>query len=61
MKAEAVPIGQKLIAAERDLNRGFVERTITPEQLKAATAAIAEIQGKLRDAHSNIISRQRHY
>ncbi len=51
MKAEAVPIGQKLIAAERDLNRGFVERTITPEQLKAATAAIAEIQGKLRDTH----------
>ncbi len=51
MKAEAVPIGQKLIAAERDLNRAFVERTITPEQLKTATAAIAEIQGKLRDAH----------
>ncbi len=51
MKAEAVPIGQKLIAAERGLNRAFVERTITPEQLKAATAAIAEIQGKLRDTH----------
>ncbi len=51
MKAEAVPVGQKLIAAERDLNRAFVERTITPEQLKAATAAIAEIQGKLRDTH----------
>lgn len=51
MKAEAVPIGQKLVAAERDLNRAFVERTITPEQLKAATAAIAEIQGKLRDTH----------
>lgn len=51
MKAEAVPVGQKLIAAERDLNRAFVERTITPEQLKAATATIAEIQGKLRDTH----------
>ncbi len=51
MKAEAVPVGQKLIAAERDLNRAFVERTITPEQLRAATAAIAEIQGKLRDTH----------
>ncbi len=51
MKAEAAPVGQKLIAAERDLNRAFVERTITPEQLKAATAAIAEIQGKLRDTH----------
>ncbi len=51
MKAEAVPVGQKLIAAEQDLNRAFVERTITPEQLKSATAAIAEIQGKLRDTH----------
>jgi Spy/CpxP family protein refolding chaperone len=51
MKAEAVPVGQKLIAAERDLNRAFVERTITPELLKAATAAIGEIQGKLRDTH----------
>jgi Spy/CpxP family protein refolding chaperone len=51
MKAEVVPIGQKLIAAERDLNRAFVERTITPEQLKSATAAIAEIQGTLRDTH----------
>ncbi len=51
MKAEAGPIGQKLIAAERDLNHAFVERTITAEQLKSATAAIAEIQGKLRDTH----------
>ncbi len=51
MKAEAVPIGQKLIADERDLNQAFVARTITPEQLKAATAAIAETQGKLRDTH----------
>src|SRR5713101_7284302 len=51
MKSEAVPIGQKLIAAERDLNAAFVERTITPEKLQAATAAIAEIQGKLRDTH----------
>jgi Heavy-metal resistance len=51
MKAEAVPIGQKMIAAERELNRAFVERKITPEQLKAATAAIVEIQGQLRDTH----------
>ncbi len=51
MKSEAVPIGQKLIAAERDLNRAFAERTITPERLQAATAAIAEIRGKLRDTH----------
>jgi len=51
MKAEAVPLGQKLIAAERDLNAAFADRTITPERLAAATAAIGELQGKLRDTH----------
>lgn len=51
MKAEAVPLGQKLIAAEHDLNAAFADRTITPERLQAATAAIGELQGKLRDTH----------
>jgi Spy/CpxP family protein refolding chaperone len=51
MKAEAVPLGQKLIAAERDLNAAFADRTITPERLQAATAAIGEVQGRLRDTH----------
>jgi Spy/CpxP family protein refolding chaperone len=51
MKSEAIPLGQKLIAAERDLDRAFAERTITPERLKAATAAIAEIRGELRNTH----------
>lgn len=51
MKAEAVPLGQKLIAAERDLDIAFADRTMTPERLQAATAAIGELQGKLRDTH----------
>jgi hypothetical protein len=51
MKAEAVPIGQKLLAVERDLNRQFVERTITPERLKAATAEIGAIRSELRYTH----------
>jgi hypothetical protein len=51
MKLEAIPLGQKLIAAERDLDRDFAQRTITPERLKAATAAIAEIRGELRNTH----------
>jgi Heavy-metal resistance len=51
MKSEAVPLGQKLIAAERDLDSAFAGRTITPEKLKSATAAIAEIRGELRDTH----------
>ena len=51
MKAEAVPIGQALIAAENALNSAFADRTITPEHLLAATASIAELQGELRDTH----------
>ncbi len=51
MKAEAIPLGEKLIAAEKDLDRAFAERTITPEQLKTATAAIGEIRGTLRYTH----------
>ena len=51
MKAEAVPIGQRLLAAEQDLNRQFVERVITPERLKAATAEIGAIRSELRYTH----------
>jgi hypothetical protein len=51
MKAEAVPLGQKRITAERDLNAAFADRTITPERLQAVTAAIGELQGILRDTH----------
>jgi LTXXQ motif family protein len=51
MKSEAIPLGQKLIAAERELDRDFAQRTITPERLKVATAAIAEIRGELRNTH----------
>jgi hypothetical protein len=51
MQSEAVPLGQKLIAAEQDLDRAFAERTITPDRLEAATAAIAAVTGELRNAH----------
>jgi hypothetical protein len=51
MNAEAIPIGQKLIAAETEFDRQFVERTITPERLKATTAEIGAIRGELRYTH----------
>jgi len=51
MRSEALPLGQKLLSAERDLNHAFVERTITPEKLQSMTAGIGEMQGKLRDTH----------
>jgi hypothetical protein len=51
MKSEAIPLGQKLIDAEKDLNRRFADHTITLEQLKTATADIAVIRGDLRHTH----------
>ena len=51
MKAETVPIGQRLIVAETDLDRQFAERTVTPASLDAATGAIGATQARLRAAH----------
>src|SRR3979411_2896065 len=51
MKAEAVPLGSKLIEQEADLDQQFASRTVTPESLKESTAAIAPSQGTLRETH----------
>lgn len=51
MRAEAIPLGQQLIAAETDLDRQFSGRTVTPASLSAATAAIGATQARLRAAH----------
>jgi len=51
MLSEALPLGRKLLTAERALDRDFAERTITPDRLKTATAAIGEIRGDLRNTH----------
>jgi hypothetical protein len=51
MKAEAVPIGTKLLEQEADLDKQFTDRTVTPESLKASTAAAATTQGALRETH----------
>jgi hypothetical protein len=51
MKAEAVPLGSKLIEQEADLDTQFASRTVTPESLKASTAAVAATQGALRETH----------
>jgi Spy/CpxP family protein refolding chaperone len=51
MKAEAIPLGESLIAEETTLDRLFADRTVTPENLRAATAAIGETQARLRDTH----------
>jgi Spy/CpxP family protein refolding chaperone len=51
MKAETVPIGEKLIAQETDLNRQFADKTITEAKLVAAMQAIGSAQAALRAAH----------
>jgi hypothetical protein len=51
MKAEALPLGSRLIEQEADLDKQFAGHTVTPESLKALTAAVATTQGELRDTH----------
>jgi hypothetical protein len=51
MKAEATPVGERLLEQEAELDRLFVARTVTPESLKTAIAAIAITQGTLRETH----------
>ena len=51
MKAEAIPLGERLIAQETDLDRQFSGKTASLESLEHATAAAARTQGELRAAH----------
>ena len=51
MKAEAIPLGERLIAQEADLDKQFANKTITPASLAAATDAIGITQAALRQAH----------
>jgi hypothetical protein len=51
MKAETIPIGERLIAEEAALDRLFADHVITPEKLSAATTEIGLTQAELRAAH----------
>lgn len=51
MKAETIPIGERLIAEEAALDKLFADHAITPEKLTAATAEIGKTQAQLRAAH----------
>lgn len=51
MKAEAVVLGEKLIATESALDRQFAGKTITEESLMDGVQAVAAAQGTLRAAH----------
>ena len=51
MKAETIPVGERLIAEEIALDRLFAEGRITTVTLTEATGRIAAAQGELRAAH----------
>jgi hypothetical protein len=51
MKAEAVPLGAKLLDEEAALDQQFAHHSITPETLKAATVQIGVTQAELRNTH----------
>jgi hypothetical protein len=51
MKAEAVPLGEKLLAQEAALDQQFASHSITAESLKVTTAQIGMTQAELRNTH----------
>lgn len=51
MKAEAIPLGERLIADEAALDRLFAEKRATVGTLDAASASIGAAQAALRAAH----------
>ncbi|WP_445216578.1 Spy/CpxP family protein refolding chaperone [Bradyrhizobium sp. Pa8] len=51
MKQETVPLGNKLVEQERELDRLFSAGVVTSESLKASIAAISETQAQLRESH----------
>ena len=51
MQAEAIPLGEQLIAQERELDRQFAERTITEASLALVMQSIGATQAMLRTAH----------
>jgi hypothetical protein len=51
MKAEAIPLGAKLLDEETELDRQFASHSVTAESLKAATAQIGASQAELRNTH----------
>jgi Spy/CpxP family protein refolding chaperone len=51
MRGEALPIGERLIEQETELDRQFAARTVTASSLDQTTAEIGRTQAALRAAH----------
>jgi hypothetical protein len=51
MKRDPMVIGERLIAQEAELDRGFANKTVTADALHALTADIGRTQAALRETH----------
>jgi Spy/CpxP family protein refolding chaperone len=51
MKVAAIAAGEELINAERDLDRLFASKAVSPQLLNDALSRVAQAQAKLRGAH----------
>lgn len=51
MKRQAMPLGERLIEQEAELDRTFATRAVTGASLIESTTAIAKTQGELRATH----------
>lgn len=51
MTAKAIPLGQALVAQERELDRLFASRAVTAELLASSLQDIGVLQAKVREAH----------
>jgi hypothetical protein len=56
MTVEVVPIGERLISQESELDRLFAHRVVTPSSLGSVIAAIGATQAELRKAHLKLPS-----
>lgn len=59
MRAEAVRLGERLVAAETELETRFASGTIGEDELDSLVATIAAIQGQLRATHLRAHLRQK--
>jgi len=51
MAGSAKPLGAELVRRERALDQAFKQHSITPADLASETAAIGQLQGRLRAVH----------
>ncbi len=58
MRLKAVALGEKLLAAESDLDREFADRSVSPQSLKIALFEIGRLRAELRYIHLEVHLRQ---